>query len=719
MNVIRSIIIKKEPLAGIKLVVKRGKPIPFGAERNGETVNFSLFSKNGTSVHLVISHPESTDILAEIQFDSHWNKTGHIWHMEVEGLPAIFCYNFRVGGTFHPDYGKFFNADNLLIDPYSKALVGGEIWGQEFKKTGIQEVDRNICSRRSLMPYVSFNWEDDKPLNIPLKNSIIYELHVRGFSIHKSAGVANPGTFDAIVEKIPYFKELGITALELMPINEFDENECMFSDPLTGEKLKNFWGYSSYGFFAPKASYAASAGSHGQVNEFRNMVKELHKAKIEVILDVVFNHTAEGNQEGPTICFRGLENEVYYMMDKGKYYKNFSGCGNTLNCNHPVVREMILDCLRYWVTEMHVDGFRFDLASILGRSDDGSVMPNPPVLEAIAKDPVLAETKIIAEAWDAAGLYQVGNFPAWNRWAEWNDKYRDGLRRFVCGEKGVASEAATRIAGSSDLYGESGRKPYHSVNYITCHDGFTMNDLVTYNEKSNIRNGENNRDGQHCNYSWNCGQEGPSKKEGVKKLRKRQIKNFFALLFVSQGTPMILAGDEFGRTQNGNNNAYCQDNEIGWVDWSLLEKNKDILEFVKSMIQFRKENIILRRDNFFTGKKPFEQSLPDISWHGRKPEEPDFSEESTDFAFLLSGVELHTHTKYNDIYVAANMGKRSHTFKLPVIDGHDWYLKCDTHEGPSHDFYQTDDEPLLETQKSINVRSHSVVILISKEKCND
>ena len=444
------------------------------------------------------------------------------------------------------------------------------------------------------------------------------------------------------------------------------------------------------------------------------MVKALHKAGIEIILDVVFNHTAEGNEYGPTLCYRGLENNVYYMMDENGGYKNYSGCGNTLNCNHPVVRELILDCLRYWVMEMHVDGFRFDLASILGRDQNGNVLSNPPILEAITHDPILSKTKIIAEAWDAAGLYQVGQFPAWKRWAEWNDKYRDCVRRFLKGDTGMAAEMATRIAGSSDLYGHSGRKPYHSINYYTCHDGFTLYDLVAYNDKHNIENGENNRDGISFNHSWNCGAEGETSRTHINKLRIRQMKNFIALLMISQGTPLLLAGDEFGRTQKGNNNAYCQDNEISWISWDYKVKFKDVFRFMKEMIHFRKVYSILRRDTFFTGEKPFEQSFPDISWHSTKLHKPDFTKTSKTLAFLISGNDPHHQRQYSDVYVALNPTKRQYVFKLPNLYKKRWHIKVDTSHEMPEDIYSPGKEPRVNDSKSYPVKPHSIIILISK-----
>ena len=460
-----------------------------------------------------------------------------------------------------------------------------------------------------------FDWGDDQPLNLPLVDSIIYEAHVRSFTVHSSSGVAHPGTYAGLIEKIPYLKQLGVTAVELLPVNEFEEGDTDRVNPFTGERLLNLWGYQPTAFYAPNTAYSSNRADGEQVREFKQLVRALHQAGIEVILDMVFNHTAEGDENGPTWSFRGIDNSTYYILDPdtGKYV-NFSGCGNTVNCNNPVVRDFIVDCLRYWVLEMHVDGFRFDLASILGRGMDGRVLKNPPLLESLAYDPVLANSKLIAEAWDAAGLYQVGTLPSWGRWAEWNGIYRDDVRKFVKGDAGMTSALATRLLGSPDLYETSAREPYHSINFVTCHDGFTLNDLVSYNEKHNLANGENNTDGTDANYSWNCGVEGPTDDPAINQLRARQRKNFAAILLCSHGVPMFLEGDEIGRTQQGNNNAYCQDNEVSWLDWRMMASHADLLRFFRLMIAFRKRCPLLRRDSFqFHGEGGFH-----ITWHGVK-----------------------------------------------------------------------------------------------------
>ncbi len=552
---------------------KRGVPLPLGVTVRRHGVNFSVFSRYATSCTLVLFKPEARDPYVEIPLDPLANRTGQVWHVFVEGLDAGLQYGYRFDMQPNPD-PRFhrFDPSKVLLDPYGLALSNGGSWG-EFKPG-------KRPYRNSLVIESYFDWEHDRPLNIPLADSIIYELHVRSFTQGPTSGVTHPGTFPGLIEKIPYLKKLGVTAVELLPVNEFEESDTDRANPFTGQPLLNLWGYQSTAFFAPNAAYSSNPDGGEQVREFKEMVRAFHKAGIEVILDIVFNHTAEGDEHGPMWSFRGIDNSTYYILECGTgKYENFSGCGNTVNCNNPVVRDFIVDCLRYWVMEMHVDGFRFDLASILGRGQDGSVLKNPPLLESLAYDPVLANTKLIAEAWDAGGLYQVGSFPSWGRWAEWNGIFRDDIRKFVKGDAGMTSPLATRLLGSPDLYLSSAREPYHSINFITCHDGFTLNDLVSYNEKHNLANGENNSDGNNANYSWNCGAEGSTDDKAINQIRLQQQKNFAAILLVSHGVPMILAGDEIGRTQQGNNNAYCQDNEISWVDWKLAEANAGLLRF--------------------------------------------------------------------------------------------------------------------------------------------
>lgn len=688
---------------GPRFQISRGHPLPLGSTLKRNGVNFSVFSRHATDVTLVVFPSSESEDTVEFPLDPRFNRTGDVWHAFVRGLDAGVRYGFRAdrlphnGAPFHR-----FDPAHILIDPYSTALSGGETWGESLHLESSRDAGQPK-HRYSLVVDDPFDWGDDQPLNTHLADSIIYEMHVRGFTRHASSGVANPGTFSAVVEKISYLKELGITAVELMPITEFEENDNPRMNPLTGELLKNFWGYHPISFFALKAAYAA----HGQnaLREFKQMVKALHEAGIEVILDMVFNHTAEGDERGPTLCFRGLDNKIYYLLDPetGKY-ANYSGCGNTLNCNHPVIRWVILQSLRYWVTEMHVDGFRFDLASILGRGTDGSVLANPPLLEAIAADPVLANTKLIAEAWDAAGLYQVGTFPNWGRWAEWNGKFRDDVRRFVKGDANMVPLLATRMAGSADLYQDDGRAPFHSINFVTSHDGFTLMDLVSYNEKHNEFNGENNGDGSNENHSWNCGEEGPSPNPAVNRLRKRQMKNLVAILLLSQGVPMILAGDELGRTQQGNNNPYCQDNEISWLNWRLLRQHRDLFRFFKQLIAFRKKHTILRRRTYQNLDE-----VPDFLWHGVKPLQPDWGWHSR---FL--GVQLVGGDTESDLLIYANSYEGQLTVELAGPSRHkQWHRFVDTALTPPHDIRADGKFARLAKPLSYDVAPHSVVVLVS------
>ena len=567
---------------------------------------------------------------------------------------------------------------------------------------------RKVRIRHGVVVEDSFEWGLDQPLNIHLADSIIYEIHVRGFTRSPSSGVTHPGSFQGIIEKIPYLQELGITAVELMPVTEFEEFDNPNFNPLTGERLTNFWGYHPISYLALKAAYSSSNGDHAHINEFKAMVKALHEAGIEVILDVVFNHTAEGDERGPTFSFRGLDNSIYYQIDpQTGAYANYSGCGNTLNCNHPVVRSLILDSLRYWVTEMHVDGFRFDLASILGRDLDGKVLANPPLLERIAGDPVLANTKLIAEAWDAAGAYQVGTFPNWGRWAEWNGKFRDDVRRFVRGDKGMVPVLATRLAGSSDLYQGSGRAPFHSINFITAHDGFTLADLVSYDTKHNLPNGENNQDGTDENFSWNCGEEGISSSPDIQTMRMRQMKNLAAFLLLAQGVPMILGGDEMGRTQQGNNNAYCQDNEISWLNWDLLNRHSELFRFFKILIHFRKQHGILRAKHFFEREN---HRQPGLTWHGIEPDLPDWSWTSHSLAMHLIGGKLDS-----DLYLMANAYWEPLEFHLPLAsEGKSWHRLIDTFLKTPRDISEEGSERWLGEQQRYKVGPRSLVVLAGK-----
>jgi isoamylase len=689
------------------LSTARGRCLPIGASSQADGVNFVVPCRHGTRVWLVLYKidDDQTEPIAEIELDGLKNRTGDHWHIFVTGLPPVFRYGWRIDGP--PEQGNRFDPGTVLLDPASTAISGGSVWGTSREPEQRRSIRRSIFFRRS------FNWREDVPPRIPLEDSVIYEMHVRGFTRHASSDVKHPGTFAGLVEKIPYLQWLGVTAVELLPIHEFDECDCPFNNPLTQEPLRNFWGYNSLAFAAPKAGYAASGKEHGQIIEFREMIRAFHAAGIEVILDVVFNHTGEGDDRGRTSSLRGLDNRLYYMIGPDGRYLNYSGCGNTVNCNHPVVRQLIMDCLRYWVADMHVDGLRFDLASVMGRNRFGEVMVEPPIVESIAKDGVLADTKLIAEPWDAVGLYQVGTFPFGRRWSEWNGRYRDDVRRFWRGEPGFAGALATRICGSSDLYQSSGRLPRHSVNFITCHDGFTLWDLVSFNRKHNAANGEDNRDGMNENYGFNCGIEGSTDDSAVMRLRRRQAKNLMATLLLSQGVPMLLAGDEFLRSQNGNNNAWCQDNEVSWIDWSLSRTNAEMLRFTRSLIAFRKRHAALRRRRFLFGPTQPGASIGDVVWHGIKPLQPDFSSASRCLAMTLNG-QLTGQETDGDLYLAFNAWQSPLTFELPPSpSGKPWRRVIDTGRAAPHDFVPEEQAGPLHDRTHYRVHDYSLVVLVA------
>jgi len=685
---------------GFKL--RAGKPVPFGATLVPGGVNFSVYSRYADSCELVLFRKHEPEPFAAIPFFYEF-CIGNVFAMVVFDLEyENIEYGYRMSGPWEPETGHRFDSSKILLDPYAKAIGGRDVWGKEPDWS-------DIFPHRSRVFFDDFDWENDTQLQIPFDDLVIYEMHVRNFTAHHSSSAKYPGTFSAVREKIPYLKSLGINCVELLPVHEFDEFENSRLSPVTGERLMNLWGYSNVGFFAPKAGYAATGKYGMQVDELKTTIKALHAAGIEVILDVVFNHTAEGNEQGPYISYRGIDNKSYYMLTPEGYYYNFSGCGNTLNCNNPIVRSMILDCLRYWVSDYHIDGFRFDLASILGRDQDGAPMNRPPLLETLAFDPILGKCKLIAEAWDAGGLYQVGSFPSWDRWAEWNGKYRDDMRRFLKGDAGIVPAVMHRLQGSPDLYQWQNRKTTASVNFITCHDGFTMMDLVSYNDKHNEANGENNADGSNDNSSWNCGAEGPAEEGEITDLRIRQVKNALTMLLVSSGTPMLLSGDEMGNSQSGNNNAYCQDNEISWLDWDLLKTHEEIFRYTKQMIAFRMKHAVLRKSTYVHHV----HRDADVSWHGVKAWKPDASRESRSIAFMYSRRDKADEP---DIYVALNMHWDCHGFELPAASAHAfWHVFANTSIRPPFDITDIGREIILENQQEFLVGPRSAAVLISKQ----
>ena len=688
--------------------MRAGRPFPFGATLVPNGVNFSIYSSSAADCTLVLFDKGELTPRAEIPFPPEF-KLGDVFSMIVFDLdPETLEYGYRMSGPWNPEAGERFDESKILMDPYARVIGGRDVWGK------VPNWD-NPYQHRSRLAFDDFDWENDVPLQIPTEDLIVYETHVRGFTRDPSSGVHFPGTFAGLREKIPYLKELGVNCIELMPIYEFDEFEHAHVEPGT-QKVNhhNYWGYSTVGFFAPKAGYAATGALGMQVDELKTMVKALHSAGIEVLLDVVFNHTAEGDHRGPYISLRGIDNKTYYMLTPEGYYFNFSGTGNTLNCNHPVVRNMVLDCLRYWASEYHIDGFRFDLASILGRAQDGTPLSNPPLLESLAYDPILAKCKLIAEAWDAGGLYQVGSFPAYNRWAEWNGKFRDVTRRFLKGDEGTVAELATRLAGSPDMY--SGRGPTASINFITAHDGFTLADMVSYNEKHNEANGENNGDGANDNNSWNGGVEGPTDDPEILALRQRQIRNAAVMLFTAQGVPMLMAGDELGRTQHGNNNTYCHDTPLNWMDWTLAEKNADLLRFFSCLLHFRRAHPVLRNRWHHSGYDYVGSGLPDLSWHGQQAWRPDWSPSSRTLAFMLDGKHARGGTVPDQtLYVAFNSGWEAHSFELPTLpDGEQWHVMVNTSMPSPQDICSPGEEWLLGEQGYVLLGSRSSMILVGK-----
>jgi isoamylase len=680
----------------------RGSSFRLGATVCPGGVNFSVFSKSATAVELLLfDRADDQKPVRTIRFDPKVNKTYHYWHVYVPDIQAGQIYGYRVHGPYEPESGMRFDPQKVLLDPYGKAVV---IPGTYNRLLASEPGDTTASSMKSAVADTSlYDWEGDVPLKLPFARAIIYEMHVRGFTAHPTSGVSSKkrGTYAALIEKIPYLQDLGITAVELLPVYQYDEQDAPAG-------FKNYWGYAPVSFFAPHAAYSSQKDPLGPLNEFRDMVKALHWAGIEVILDVVYNHTAEGNHLGPTLCFRGFQNDAYYILEKNRaHYANYTGCGNTLNAGNPFVRRMIIDSLHYWVEEMHVDGFRFDLASILTRDEYGRTLENPPVLWDIDSDPTLAGIKLIAEAWDAAGLYQVGSFIG-DSWKEWNGRFRDDVRRFLKGDSGAVSRFALRLLGSPDIYAHEEREPEQSINFITCHDGFTLNDLVSYNHKHNEANGENNRDGSDDNMSWNCGAEGPTEDPEIERLRNRQVKNFHTITLLATGAPMLLMGDEVRGTQGGNNNAYCQDNEISWFNWNLCNTHADIYRFVKHLTRFRLRRDFALEDTGMTLNQLLQQAR--TQWHGVKINEPDWSDDSHSIALTAWSLKGRFV-----IHLMINAYWDPLEFQIPPVPekfGDGWYRWIDTYRESPDDIYTLNEAPLIE-YPSYLVQPRSVVSLIA------
>lgn len=688
-------------------------PLPYGAILRNGGVQFVVFSRHATAMRVLL-YDRALDAEPShvIEFDGDLNRWGDVWSLFAPGIRSGQLYHFQADGPFDPDQGHRFDSNARLIDPYAKALAG------EF----LPCTDKVVRPPKCVVVDDRFDWRGDRHIRRNLDETIIYEMHVRGFTQSRSSGIKAAGGFLSVIDKIPYLQSLGITAVELMPVTEFSTLDHFGRKP----HCSNYWGYEPLAFFAPHRGYALGPEPGAQVREFKEMVRELHKAGIEVFLDVVFNHTAEGDEKGPVFGFKGLGNRIYYMLENGgRGYRNFSGCGNTVNGNHPIVRELIFHCLRYWVHNFHIDGFRFDLASILSRGRNGDLIPNPPVVESIAEDPLLADTKIIAEAWDAAGAYQVGTFAhllstefASLRWAEWNGQYRDDVRRFWRGDGNTKGRLATRLSGSSDLYQPSGRKPYHSINFIASHDGFTLTDLVSYSRKHNEPNGEENRDGEDNNYSFNYGVEGPTRRVAVETVRLRQIKNLLATLFLSQGVPMLLMGDECRRSQGGNNNAYCQDNEVSWFNWTLVKKHAGLWRFCRELIRFRREEPTVRQTAFLRGLPLQKNRLPDVSWYGDSGAPIDWNVDVEGVVCVLaslprSGISMPFN---RNIMMLFNNGIDWREFCVPpearLIP---WRLFVDTAAESPRDIFPSDDGPLLKNE-CLTLQGRSMMVFTAREE---
>jgi isoamylase len=690
-----------------------GSPLPIGTQASGSGVNFSIFSRYASRVQLeLFDHAEDSEPVKVFNLNAALNRTGDVWHVWVGGIGHGQLYGYRIDGPYEPKRGHRFNFNRLLLDPLAQAVSQTPAWNflsalgydsvSPEQDLVMSKQNNSSSMRKCVFVNEPFDWQQDQPLQHPWSKTVIYETHIRGFTIDPKSGVEHPGTYRGLIEKIPYLKSLGVTAIELMPVQEFSETSLIGKNPQTNQPLTNYWGYDPIVFSAPKGSYSSLQGLGKSNLEFKEMVRALHSAGIEVILDVVFNHTTEGNERGPTLCFRGIDNCILYTLASNKrYYENYTGTGNTVNANHPVVRDHILASLRYWMIEMHVDGFRFDLASVLGRDENGSLLANAPLLERIAEDPILRDVKIIAEAWDAAGAYQVGSFSE-RRWAEWNGRYRDDVRRFWRGDDGVVGAFANRITGSADIYAKSGKGPEASVNYLACHDGFTLNDMVSYGNKHNEANGENNHDGTNANYSYNYGAEGKTTDAAVERVRNQQIKNFLLTLFISRGVPMLLFGDEFRRTQNGNNNAYCQDNETSWIDWSTFEQHQEIYRFVKGMIALRLAHPVLSKEQFYTNAE--------IQWYSFEGGQLDWlNPEVKQIDCLINEVGQ------DQLLLMFNASTQPADSTLPPTPkGYGWHSIVDTSCDLPKDFFAVGAEQVCPDPHKYQLSPRSSAILLSR-----
>ncbi len=697
----------------VPYAVEPGSSLPTGIAVDEVGVNFSVYAEHATRVELLLfDRHDDLEPVQIVEMTPEVNRTFHFWHVYVRGLRPGTFYAYRVDGPWDPARGLRYDKDKVLIDPYGRGHTH-TLWS---RAAACMPGSNLATSMRSVViDTATYDWAGDRPINRPLNETIIYEMHVGGFTKSPSSNVRRPGTFAGVIEKIPYLKSLGVTAVELLPVFDFDYSDVLRASPIDGAPLHNYWGYDPHAWFAPVGKYCCDESEGSHVREFRDMVKALHRAGIEVILDVVFNHTAEGNHLGPSISFKGFDNPTYYLLSPqdSTYYMDFSGCGNTVYANHPIVERMISDCLHYWVEEMHVDGFRFDEGSVLCRGADGAPLQYPPVVWRIELSGRLANTKVIAEAWDAGGLYQVGSFPG-ARWAQWNGRFRDDVRDFIRGTPGRVGAVASRMCGSADIYQPSAELPTTSINFITAHDGFTMNDLVSYNWKHNEANGEGNRDGVDDNRSWNCGVEGPTDDAAVEELRERQVRNLVTLLMVSQGVPMFVMGDEVRRGQRGNNNAYCQDNELTWFDWGAVDKHSGTFRYFSRIIDFRKAHATLRRRQFLSGAVSH-HGLPEVSWHGCRVGAPGWNDPNCRvLAVTLAGLNPEDH----DLHVIFNMDSQALDFELPVIEGQVWRRSIDT-SLPSPDDITDDPHGVdVVAGNSLNVQSHSTVVLVSDRTAN-